>query len=333
MHKEDDFCANRNGRFHWAQAGFFGASAHPALFSFHAVLYQADGTGARIARIVYTTRMLGTNALMNGRLVSPKDLVFPLDDTDITSGYGCYETLKVRKGLLYLADWHEERLFASARMLGIRHALVDGQIVRALNALVDANRLRDCNIKVMLVGRQQRDADWYAFALPALFVPEGGYESGVDCLVWQGERPFPSAKSLSLLQSIIAFRAASDRGCWDALLVNRRGEMCEGTRTNIFWQRIEEPDVVYTPPSSDALEGLTRKLIMEAMAKAGKPIMEQPLRLSEALSGRIAIMLSSTSTIVAPVARLMDGQSVVTLPKPPAAGELLELYRSAVAAT
>lgn len=272
--------------------------------------------------------MIGSFALMNGRLVPPSDLVFPLDDPDIPSGYGCYETLKVRAGVLYLAPWHEERLFSSARILGIAHSLPAGGLVNALHALVEANGLPDCNIKVMLIGRAGRDADCYAFALPALRVPEGGHEQGVDCLIWHGERPFPSAKSLSLLQSVMAFRAAEARGCWDALLVNRHGHITEGTRTNVFWQRSGEPGHVFTPPPKDALEGVTRKVIMEAMAALGRPVAERDLPLREVLSGYVAIMVTSTSTGVAPVARLFHDDSVLALPRPDCAGELANAYKS-----
>lgn len=266
-------------------------------------------------------------ALRNGELVPTSSLAFPLDDADIVHGYGCYETLKVRDGVLFLAGRHEERLLMSAAILGIRHAIRPGDIASALDRLARANGLADCNLKLMLIGRSDRDADWYAFALPALHVPEGAAEAGVSCLAYRGERQFPRAKSLSMLLSTIAFRAAASLGCWDALLVNGRGELTEGTRTNLFYLFPDDPAKVYTPPAADVLEGVTRGVLMDAMAASGSPVIERPLPLAEARSGAAALMLTSTSTGIAPVSRLIDGDAL-ELPVPPRVAELRAFFAS-----
>ena len=269
--------------------------------------------------------MIGPKALRNGALVDASSLVFPLDDADITHGYGCYETLALRAGTLRLPGRHLERLIRSADILGMRHGLARPAMEAALAALVAANRIADCNLKLVLVGHADRDADWYAFMLPPLHPPEGAHEAGLGCLAFRGERQFPRAKSLSLLMSTVAFRAAASLGCWDALLVNGRGELTEGTRTNIFYIRLDEPLVTCTPPAADALEGVTRGEVLAALAEAGQALAERPLRLAELAGGRVALMLTSTSTGLAPVSRIMDG-TWLDLPVPPRVAELRGIY-------
>lgn len=250
--------------------------------------------------------MIGERIMRNGRLAPPSDASFGLDDVDVTYGYGCYETLKIRDGILYFPEFHEERLLRSAGILGIAHDIKPGDVVAALRSLSEANGVPSCNIKVMLIGRDGRSADWYAFMLPAVVPPEAAYSDGVAALLFRGERHFPAAKSLSMLLSTVAYRAAVAAGCYDALLVNGRGEITEGTRTNVFYARRGESDAVYTPPAADVLEGVTRRTLIAALAESGVRAVERPLLLSDALSGEFALALTSTSTRVAAISSLVD---------------------------
>jgi len=276
--------------------------------------------------------MIGAFVLANGSLAGPEALRFSLDDTDITYGYGCYETLKVRDGLLYFAPLHAERLLASARVLGIRHELGADAVARGLEGLVAANGVADCNLKLMLYGREGRAADWYAFLLPPLRPPAGSREGGVDCLVYRGERHFPNAKSLSMLLSTVAFREASGRGAWDALLVNRRGELTEGTRTNLFYLDPAGCDVLYTPPAEDCLPGITRHTLAEALAERGVRVEERRLTLDEALAATYSLFVSSTSSLLLPVRRLLDGERAAELPLDARGADYEAIYDAYLAA-
>lgn len=272
--------------------------------------------------------MIGTTIIHNGRLEPASAAVVPADDPDAFHGYGCYEALRIRSGILYYPEFHEERLLRSAAILGIQHAIQPGNLVQALHQLVEANGIKDCNVKVLLFGREGRHADWFAFLLPPLYPPADSSTAGVNCTLFHGERPFPAAKSLGVLVSTLAFRQAKARACWDALLVNRRGEITEGTRTNLFYvDTTGNPDddndvsgsgrlspglcAVFTPPAVDALEGITRRTLLAALATAGMPAFERPLTVGEAISGRFTLMLTSTSTGVVPIHSLLDPDSSV----------------------
>lgn len=260
--------------------------------------------------------MIGTRIIINGRLGYPAEAVFPLDDTDATYGYGCYETLKIRSGVIYFAGFHEERLMRSARILDIGHGLAPGALVSALGVLREANGITDANIRVLMLGREGREADWYAFLLPPVLPPAAVYRGGAPCLLFRGERHFPAAKSLSMLLSTVAYRAAAGLGCYDALLVNGRGEITEGTRTNIVYARRGESDAVYTPPAADALEGITRRTLISALAEAGVRTVERPLSLDDALGGEFALAVTSTSSRVIPARSIVGGAGQAGKPVP-----------------
>jgi branched-chain amino acid aminotransferase len=279
--------------------------------------------------------MLGTMIIHNGQMAPAYAAVVPADDPDAFHGYGCYEVLRIRDGILFYPEFHEERLLRSAAILGIHHALKPGDLVHALRQLADANGSTDCTVKVLLFGREGRDADWFAFLLPPLYPPADSSSTGVTCTLFHGERPFPAAKSLGVLVSTLAFRQAKAMSCWDALLVDRHGQITEGTRTNLFYvDRTSLPDAftVCTPPATDALEGITRRTLLEALAGAGIPTAQRPLDVQEALSGRFCLMLTSTSTGVVPVHSLLDsGGGSRELPIYPAFGSIRTAYLRYVA--
>lgn len=290
--------------------------------------------------------MLGPWFWKDGELRRAEEAAARLDDADLTQGYGCYEVLKLRSSLAYFPEFHEERLFRSLALLGIGHELKPGFLRAAIAALAEANGLSDANVKVLVIGRADAPAECSVLCLPPIYPPADAPTLGVGCLLFMGQRQFPRAKSLSLLLSTVAFRAAAARSCYEALLVNAHRKITEGTRMNLFYAEAEASSAgaIYTPPADQLLEGITRRTIMEAMAAAGRPVRERPLGLDEALSGRYALMVSSTSNRALPVRSILgpldpEAQGLAAelgapfeLPRSAALDELVRIYGEYLAA-
>lgn len=250
-------------------------------------------------------------ASINFQLVPEPEAVVPIADVDYLYGYGVYETLKVRRSLVYFPEFHVNRLLESAGIVGIAHNLEGAAISRAFDELVAANgaQAADCNLKVVLIGRSGRPADLYIQCLAPLFPDKKELKQGTTAILFHGERHFPAAKSLSMLLSTIAFRKAAAQGAYDALLVNKRGEITEGTRTNIFWFRHSStgdlPGTLHTPPEHTVLNGITRRTIMQCAREAGIKVDERPLRAEDLSGGGLSLFVSSTSTRILGVRRLL----------------------------
>ena len=110
--------------------------------------------------------------------------------------------------------------------------------------------------------------------------------------------PLAGVKSTSYAGNAVALAAAKRAGASEALLGNTRGELCEGTGSNVFLVR---DGVVVTPPlSSGCLAGITRELVLEWF-----PAEEGVLAL-DALLGADEIFLTSSTRNVHPVSRVDD---------------------------
>ena len=78
-----------------------------------------------------------------------------------------------------------------------------------------------------------------------------------------------------------ALRDARERGCFDAILRNERGEITEGARTNIF---VRIGNTLYTPPlSCGVLPGILRSQLVSEGKAVEKVLFEDDLKSAQAI--------------------------------------------------
>ncbi len=226
------------------------------------------------------------------------EAVVPADDINFAYGFGVYETMKVRAGLLYFAERHTTRLLDSARIIELEHAFTQELLLHALAELCRANALDNANVKLLLIGGDTAaDAKLYIMALAPLFLSRRNYRDGVAVITVEAERAYPQAKSLSMLTSTIAYRRARAAGAYDAVLQNRDGLITEGTRTNLFYT---DGTRLFTPPAEQVLSGVTRATVIESVTEAGYQVDERELAAAE-LHRFTGLFLTSSSSKVVPV--------------------------------
>lgn len=225
-------------------------------------------------------------------------------------GFGVYEALKVRHGVLFFPEIHEERLWHSAQTIGLGHPFKPGDFRRFLDALVEANAIGDANLKALLIGgTRTADARLVILSLNPLFPDRKNYKHGATAITWHGERVYPQAKTLNMLVSYLAYREAQAQGAYDALLVNRLGQFTEGTRTNLF---ITDGIGLATAPPELVLQGVTQLTVRGVIRELGIALEECPLPVSELAKWQGAFV-TSTSTKILPL-RQVDSTPVPLSP-------------------
>jgi branched-chain amino acid aminotransferase len=240
---------------------------------------------------------------LNGGIL-PIDLAkVELSNIEYAYGYGVYENIRVSKGTSFFLKDHSERLLNSARIIGIEHKFDAYFIEHSLKKLLDKLGTETCNVKILLVGGKDIDsANIYMLCLNPLFPDRKLYRSGVHCITDNYERPFPHAKSLNMLPSYVAYKKARQAGAYDALLVNKRNNITEGTRTNFF---AIKGKTVYSPPIEEILLGVTRDKVIKVAESNGFKIIEKDLPLAE-LASYDGLFITSTSSKIMPI-KSVDG--------------------------
>jgi branched-chain amino acid aminotransferase len=104
-------------------------------------------------------------------------------------------------------------------------------------------------------------------------------------------------KTTSYAENVVALAYAKERGAIEAAFANTRGELCEGTGSNIF---VVVDGAILTPPlDSGCLAGITRAIAIEWCREEGLEVREEALPLDVLQSADEVFITSSTKDILA----------------------------------
>lgn len=262
----------------------------------------------------------------NGQILPIDQAVVPIANLEYSYGFGVYETLKVRKGNLYFLPEHIERLFHSALLIGLEHKYSHEDVRRYLREIVSVIGSVDCNLKVLFIGASQpENTQIYIIPLAPLFPDRKLYKHGAKLVTVEYERWMPQAKSLNMLGSYVMYTKAKKMDCYDALLINRDGNMTEGTRTNMY---VMKGKTIISPPKELVLEGVTMRSIEKIVTKNGFEIRYQHIP-RNTLTEYDGMFLSSTSSKIIPVQQVDD--QILAIPEQ--LRSLMKIYDQALDAS
>jgi len=211
-----------------------------------------------------------------GRLRDPAEPVLSAVDHGVTVGDGVFETCGVVDGVAFALTRHLDRLARSARGLGL--ADTDLGLIRDAVAavLADPDGLGRVRVTVTAgLGPLGSGRTPGAQSVLVVAGPAGGPAPvRVVRVPWtRNERSAVAGlKTTSYAENVVALAAAARADAHEALLANTRGQLCEGTGSNVFVERRGE---LITPAlASGCLAGITRALVLEWSAAAGLPVRE-----------------------------------------------------------
>ena len=206
--------------------------------------------------------MLGEFCIHNGELIKVEDANISIGNIELSYGFGVYENLKVRNGKTFFINEHMERLMNSSRVIGLEHQFSVDEISKWINELNAKNKIDSANIKLLLIGG--KNPELYIVNLAPKFLDKKYYKQGVKVISYNYERFLPQAKTLNMLPSYLIYKKAVEAEAHDALLVDKAGNILEGTRSNFF--AIKE-NTIYSAPVDKVLDGVTRRTVIDCALK------------------------------------------------------------------
>jgi len=236
--------------------------------------------------------------------------------TGVFEGVRCYDGDK--GPAIFRHDEHLRRLDQSARMYYLDIPYSAEEIGEATRELIRRNGLRDCYIRP-LAFRGYGEMGLYAKSAPVeliiaawpwgAYLGEDGKKHGIRAKVssWRrvsGAGLIPHAKaSGQYLNSILAKTESANAGYEEAILLDDRGFVCEGSGENIF---VVKDGKVFTPPQvASILDGITRKSVMQILEDRGFPVVERDIARSELYTADEVLMCGTAAEIV-PVREIDD---------------------------
>jgi len=257
---------------------------------------------------------------IDGKYYSEKTAKVSVFDHGLLYGDGVFEGIRAYHGRVFRFQEHIDRLYESAKAIVLNIPMSKPQLTQATILTCRKNRIQDGYIRLVVTrGTGYLGLSPYKCKKPSIIIiaatielyPPDFYVKGLDMITvptWRTPAASisPQIKSLNYLNNIMAKVEALHAGCMEAVMVNHQGFVAECTGDNIFTLK---DGVLRTPPiSAGALNGITRRAVIELARKEGIEI-EEPNLTRFDLYNADECFLTGTAAEVIPVARI-DGRQI-----------------------
>jgi len=258
----------------------------------------------------------------NGELVAWEDAKIHVLTHGLHYGTGVFEGVRAYETpqgtAIFRHHDHLERLFKSAQLYYMPIPYTLEELRAATHELILANELRECYIRPIAF-RGYGQMGLYPLDCPVevtiavwpwgAYLGEEGKRLGVRAKVASWRRIphdslIPHAKaSGQYLNSVLAKLEASKAGYDEAILLDSRGFVCEGSGENIY--AVRESEIVTPPHAAGILDGICRKSIVQIAHDLGYEVAERDLARAE-LYLADEVFLSGTAAELVPVREIDD---------------------------
>jgi branched-chain amino acid aminotransferase len=267
---------------------------------------------------------MGTVVNIDGTLFPPDEAKVSVFDRGFLYGDSIYEVVRTYGGKPFELDAHLERLARSGERIALSlpwdRARLSREVTRTLDAANNLEEGRESYIRVVVtrgsgeIGLDPAlavDPRTVIVVRPLVMPPREAYTAGIEVAVVGVERTAPtaidpSAKTGNYLNNLLALKEARDRGAYEAVMLDAKGRITEGSTSNVF---VVKDGRLKTPPKEvGLLEGVTRRTVLSVARDLGLPTDEVHLG-PEDLRGADEAFITSTIREIVPVTRC-DGQAI-----------------------
>ncbi len=241
---------------------------------------------------------------LNNRFLQKASASVSVFDWGFLYGDGLFETVRAYNGKIFLVSRHLDRLSGAADLLELRVPTTK-RLEYLLYETLRRNRLSDAILRLTIT---RGEGLWGALdpvvcKKPTIVIFARHFEGYPDKLYQRGitgtivaARQNGSFKSTSFQSHVLAKQEAIRKGVSEAILLNAKGYLAEGSASNLFWVK---GGTLYTPAlETGILAGVTRHLVLE-LAKAMKiPVKEGWYRQETLLNAEEAFLTNTGFELV-----------------------------------
>ena len=255
---------------------------------------------------------------MNGSFVPWKKATSHVINQGLHYASAVFEGERAYNGKIFKSKEHTERLFKSAEIMGIKIPFSHEQIDNAKNDLLQKMNLKNCYVRPIVwrgsnqMGLSTSNADinvaiavwddWHSY-----FKIEKRLE-GLKLITSPWKRPSPETAPSNAKASgpyiicTMSKEFAEKKGYDDALMLDYRNYVAEGTGANIFFVKGND---IHTPIADCFLNGITRQTVIEMVKKQGLNLVEKHILPNE-IEDYDEALLTGTAAEITPIKSIDD---------------------------
>ena len=229
-----------------------------------------------------------------------------------------FEGERVYEGKIFKLEEHTERLFYSAKRMGIKVPYTEAEINSACKNIVNVQKVKNGYVRpliwrgseMMAISAQKNKIhvaiatwEWGSYFDPKLKL------NGIKLNVSSWRRPAPNtipwdtkAAGLYMICTLSKHEAEA-KGFTDSLMLDHEGNIAEATGANVFFK--SKNGELYTPIPDSFLDGITRREVIKIAKSKGINVVEKKIK-PEEMKEFVGCFLTGTAAEVTPVSQISE---------------------------
>lgn len=202
---------------------------------------------------------------LNGKFLPKSEARLSLLTPGFLYGWGLFESMRSYNNRIVYFNQHLDRIKNSCKSLKMTLPYPSAKLKHYIEQTVKINGFMDAYLRLTLWKKSESLTDTLIVVKKYRPFAAKKYRQGFRCLISmfrQNENSFfAHLKTTNYLLYQISYSLAKDKGFDEAIILNNRGYISEGSRSNIFFIKHNE---VFTPSlECGCLDGITRRVIFD----------------------------------------------------------------------
>jgi len=254
----------------------------------------------------------------NGKTVEWKDANIHILNHGLHYASCVFEGERVYDGEIFKLEEHTERLFYSAKRMGIEVPYSQKDVNDACKNIVNIQKVQNGYVRpliwrgseMMAISAQKNKIhvaiatwEWGSYFDPKLKL------DGIKLNISSWRRPAPNtipwdtkAAGLYMICTLSKHEAEA-KGFTDSLMLDHEGNIAEATGANIFSK--SKNGELHTPIPDSFLDGITRREVTKIAKAKGISVVERKIK-PEEMKEFVGCFLTGTAAEVTPVSKISD---------------------------
>ena len=229
-----------------------------------------------------------------------------------------FEGERVYEGEIFKLEEHTERLFYSAKRMGITVPYTQAEINDACRKIIKIQKVQNGYVRpliwrgseMMAISAQKNKIhvaiatwEWGSYFDPKLKL------NGIKLNISNWRRPAPNtipwdtkAAGLYMICTLSKHEAEA-KGFTDSLMLDHEGNVAEATGANVFFKN--QNGELHTPTPDSFLDGITRREVIKIAKSKGIKVVERKIK-PEEMKNFVGCFLTGTAAEVTPVSQISD---------------------------
>ena len=229
-----------------------------------------------------------------------------------------FEGERVYEGEIFKLEEHTQRLFHSAKRMGIEVPYSEDEINKACKAIVNIQKVQNGYVRpliwrgseMMAISAQRNKIhvaiatwEWGSYFDPKLKL------NGIKLNISSWRRPAPNtipwdtkASGLYMICTLSKHEAEA-KGFTDSLMLDHEGNIAEATGANVFFK--DKKGEIHTPVPDSFLDGITRREVIKIAKSKNIKVIERKIK-PEEMKDFVGCFLTGTAAEVTPVSQISE---------------------------